>query len=60
MMHQRPYLENKLKKRGLNAPNFGKESLLEPQEGHYQQEDKKTTQYKEELKKAQVEVGSLQ
>eukprot|EP00975_Prorocentrum_lima_P034504 7252347-Prorocentrum_lima.AAC.1 len=26
-MHRRPYLENKLKKRGLRAPNFAKESL---------------------------------
>eukprot|EP00975_Prorocentrum_lima_P005594 1214401-Prorocentrum_lima.AAC.1 len=24
VMHERPYLENKLKKRGLLAPNFGK------------------------------------
>eukprot|EP00975_Prorocentrum_lima_P021238 4470340-Prorocentrum_lima.AAC.1 len=31
MMHEEPYLENKLKKRGLCAPNFGKESLPEPQ-----------------------------
>eukprot|EP00975_Prorocentrum_lima_P005237 1134352-Prorocentrum_lima.AAC.1 len=29
---RRTYLENKLKKRGLLAPNFGKESLPEPQE----------------------------
>eukprot|EP00975_Prorocentrum_lima_P053080 11131972-Prorocentrum_lima.AAC.1 len=60
MMHQEPYLENKLKKRGLLAPNFGKESLPEPQEGHYCQEDKNAPQYKEELKTAQTEVGSLQ
>eukprot|EP00975_Prorocentrum_lima_P029690 6233261-Prorocentrum_lima.AAC.1 len=44
------------------APNFGQqkeESLPEPREGHYLQEDKDTPQYKEELKKAQTEVGSL-
>eukprot|EP00975_Prorocentrum_lima_P008520 1819843-Prorocentrum_lima.AAC.1 len=40
VMHQRPYLESKLKKRRLMAPNFGEESLPEPREGHYQQEDK--------------------
>eukprot|EP00975_Prorocentrum_lima_P060242 12635644-Prorocentrum_lima.AAC.1 len=55
VMHQKPYLENKLKKRGLLASNFGQESLPEPREGHYQQEDKETPQYKEELKKAQME-----
>eukprot|EP00975_Prorocentrum_lima_P032496 6825627-Prorocentrum_lima.AAC.1 len=42
------------------APNFGRESLPEPREVHYQQEDKDTSQYKEEVKKAQMEVGSLQ
>eukprot|EP00975_Prorocentrum_lima_P038478 8087265-Prorocentrum_lima.AAC.1 len=60
VMHQRPYLENKLKKRGLMAPNAGKESLPEPREGHYQQDDKETPQCKEELKNAHMEVGSLQ
>eukprot|EP00975_Prorocentrum_lima_P069848 12928661-Prorocentrum_lima.AAC.1 len=59
-MHPRPYLENEPRKRGLLAPNFGKESLPEPREGQYLQEDKDTPQYKEELKKAQTEVGSLQ
>eukprot|EP00975_Prorocentrum_lima_P065299 12902680-Prorocentrum_lima.AAC.1 len=49
-----------MQKRGLMAPNFGKESLPEPREGQYQQEDKETPQYKDELKKAQMEVGSLQ
>eukprot|EP00975_Prorocentrum_lima_P023987 5048076-Prorocentrum_lima.AAC.1 len=44
VMHQRPYLE-KLKKRGLLAPDFGKESLPGPQEGHYLHEDKETPQY---------------
>eukprot|EP00975_Prorocentrum_lima_P029352 6163721-Prorocentrum_lima.AAC.1 len=58
VMQQRPYLENKLKRRGLMAPNFGKESLPEPREGHYLPEDKDTPQYKEELKQAQTEVGS--
>eukprot|EP00975_Prorocentrum_lima_P027677 5818547-Prorocentrum_lima.AAC.1 len=57
MMHQRPYLENKLKKRGLIEPNFGKESLPEPLEGHYQPEDKDTPPYKEELKNAHTESG---
>eukprot|EP00975_Prorocentrum_lima_P047934 10023936-Prorocentrum_lima.AAC.1 len=49
VMHQRPYLENKLKKRGLLAPIFGKkkENLPEPQGGHYTQEDKDTPQYKD-------------
>eukprot|EP00975_Prorocentrum_lima_P063496 12891874-Prorocentrum_lima.AAC.1 len=42
VMHPRPYLEHKSKKRGLLAPNFGKESLPAPQEGHYLQEDKGT------------------
>eukprot|EP00975_Prorocentrum_lima_P028766 6043822-Prorocentrum_lima.AAC.1 len=41
--HQRPYLEIMLKKRGLMAPNFGN-SLPEPREGHYLQEDKDTPQ----------------
>eukprot|EP00975_Prorocentrum_lima_P012999 2760002-Prorocentrum_lima.AAC.1 len=41
-MHRRPYLENRLKKRCLLSPNFGKESLPEPREGHYLQEDKDT------------------
>eukprot|EP00975_Prorocentrum_lima_P008035 1717711-Prorocentrum_lima.AAC.1 len=54
-MHQRPYLENKLKKRGLLAPNFGKESLPEPREGHFLQEDTDTPQCKEELNKAHTE-----
>eukprot|EP00975_Prorocentrum_lima_P007423 1593105-Prorocentrum_lima.AAC.1 len=60
VMHRRPYLENKLKKRGLMASNFGKESLPEPREGRYQREDKDTPQYKGELKKAHMEAGSLQ
>eukprot|EP00975_Prorocentrum_lima_P050892 10663117-Prorocentrum_lima.AAC.1 len=44
-MHQRPDLESKLKKRGLIAPNFGNDNC-QSQEGHYQQEDKETPQYK--------------
>eukprot|EP00975_Prorocentrum_lima_P024181 5088732-Prorocentrum_lima.AAC.1 len=60
VMHQRPYLQKKLKKRGLLAPNFGKECLPKPREGHYLQEDKDTPQHKEEPRKAQTEVGSLQ
>eukprot|EP00975_Prorocentrum_lima_P013882 2949347-Prorocentrum_lima.AAC.1 len=50
VLHPRPDLDNKLKRRGLLAPNFGKESLPAPKEGHFLQEDKDTPQHKEELK----------
>eukprot|EP00975_Prorocentrum_lima_P058228 12219211-Prorocentrum_lima.AAC.1 len=49
--HQRPYLENQSKNRGVLAPNFGKESLLEAREGRYLKEDKDSPHYKEGLKK---------
>eukprot|EP00975_Prorocentrum_lima_P064900 12900257-Prorocentrum_lima.AAC.1 len=56
MMHQKP---KKLKKRGLLAPNW-KGKLTRATRGTLPARGQDTPQYKEELKKAQTEVGSLQ
>ena len=59
ILHQRLYLDDKLKERRMISEEHGKETLPDPREGLQAPVEKGTAEYKEELKCAQQEVGSI-
>eukprot|EP00975_Prorocentrum_lima_P050675 10614221-Prorocentrum_lima.AAC.1 len=55
VMHHRPYLEVKLKKRELISPNCGKDTLPESKRGNLSPVDNNSEEYRTGLKAAQTE-----